>query len=239
MLAYLDRISYDGPLDISAENLATLQEHHLHAVPFENLDVLRRTPLSLEIEPLFDKIVMRRRGGYCFELNALFGWLLRELGYPVEDLIARFWFDHQSPPPKPRHQALKVEVGDASYLCDVGMGGGIVPLRPIQMVEGLEQQQGDECYRLERNPAYGWILCEFKNDKWSKVYSFTEEPQLQNDFMMATYWCENAPDSFFTKEAVAAPSHERWTQYDLRQGISYFYIRWGARLYPADTRRVR
>jgi arylamine N-acetyltransferase len=71
--AYLERIGYDGPLDGSAEALAELQERHLHTVPYENLDVLRRVPLSLEIPDLFDKIVTRRRGGYCFELNALFG----------------------------------------------------------------------------------------------------------------------------------------------------------------------
>jgi N-hydroxyarylamine O-acetyltransferase len=201
--AYLDRINYNGPLDGSAEALADLQECHLHTVPYENLDILRRTPLSLETGRLYEKIVVRRRGGYCFELNALFGWLLRELGYTVTDYFARFWRDEPNPPPKRRHHVLKVEAGDGTYLCDVGVGG-IVPRRPIRMVERLEHAQGDELYRLERDPYFGWMLCERKHGQWCKLYSFTEEPQLPHDYVMASYWCENAPDSIFTRGAMAA-----------------------------------
>ena len=58
--------------------------------PTENLDIMNRIALSLDPQDLYQKIVMRRRGGYCFELNALFGWLLRELGYTATDLVARF-----------------------------------------------------------------------------------------------------------------------------------------------------
>jgi arylamine N-acetyltransferase len=200
---YLSRIGYEGPLDGSVATLFEIQEHHLHTVPYENLDILDAIPLSLEVQDLIDKIIVRGRGGYCFELNALFSWLLRELGYPVTGFMARFWRDEPNPPPKRRHHVLKVEAEGAFYLCDVGVGG-IVPRRPIKMVEGLEQQQGDECYRLDRDPYYGWMLCELKNDEWNQLYSFTEEPQLPKDFIMATYWCENSPDSIFIKEPMVA-----------------------------------
>ncbi|MEF3310294.1 arylamine N-acetyltransferase [Paenibacillus sp. GYB004] len=201
--AYLDRIGYDGPADGSAECLARLQECHLHTVPYENFDILNRVPISLQIEAIHNKIVTRRRGGYCFELNALFGWLLRELGYSVTDLFARFWRDEPNPPPKRRHQVLLVTVGDASYLCDVGVGG-IVPRRPIRMEEGLEQVQGDECYRMETDDDFGWVLCERKRGAWSRIYSFSEEPQLARDFVMASYWCENSPDSIFIQNPMVA-----------------------------------
>ncbi|UVI31097.1 arylamine N-acetyltransferase family protein [Paenibacillus spongiae] len=201
--AYLTRIGFNGPIDGSASTLAELQERHLHTVPYENLDILQRIPLSLEIPDLIEKIVVHRRGGYCFELNALFGWLLRELGYPVTDFVARFWRDEPDCPPKRRHHVLKVEAEGSSYLCDVGVGG-IVPRRPILMAEGLEQQQGDELYRLERDRNYGWILAEFKRESWHWIYSFTEEVQLQKDFVMATFWCENSPDSIFIKNRMLA-----------------------------------
>lgn len=201
--AYLERIKYDGPVDGSAETLAALQECHLHTVPYENLDILNRRPLSLEIEDLIEKIVVRGRGGYCFELNALFGWLLRELGYPVTDFVARFWRDEPNLPPKQRHHVLKVEAQGSFYLCDVGVGG-IVPRRPIEMIEGIAHQQGDESYRLERDRDYGWVLCELYHGKWRWLYSFTEERKLPKDFIMATYWCENAPDSIFIKDAMVA-----------------------------------
>jgi len=201
--AYLQRIGYNGPLDGSAEALAGLQERHLHSVPYENLDILRGVPLSLDIPDLHDKIVVRRRGGYCFELNALFGWLLKELGYPVTSLFARFWRDEPDPPPKRRHHVLKVEAGGNSFLCDVGVGG-IVPVRPVQMTEGLEQPQGGECYRLDSDPDFGWMLSERRNGVWGRLYSFTEEPQLPKDFIMASYWCEHAPDSIFTRGEMLA-----------------------------------
>lgn len=201
--AYLERIGYSGPVEPTIETLIQLQECHLHTVPYENFDILNRVPLSLETPDLFDKIVVRHRGGYCFELNALFSWLLREIGFAVTDYFARFWRDEPNPPPKRRHHVLQVEAEGKLFLCDVGVGG-IVPRRPIQMVENLVHEQGDESYQLERDPYYGWMLCERKRGHWSRIYSFTEEPQLPKDFIMASYWCENAPDSIFIKEAMAA-----------------------------------
>ncbi|MFC5452857.1 arylamine N-acetyltransferase family protein [Paenibacillus aestuarii] len=203
VLAYLDRIGYHGPLDGSAEVLAELQERHLHAVPYENLDILNKIPLSLAQEDLYRKIVLRRRGGYCFELNALFGWLLRELNYPVTNLFGRFWRDEPNPPPKRRHHVLKVEASGTSFLCDVGVGG-IVPRRPIALEEGRVQQQGAETYRLEVDAFFGWVLCEEKSGSWQRIYSFTEEPQLARDFTMASYWCEHALDSIFTQIEMVA-----------------------------------
>jgi N-hydroxyarylamine O-acetyltransferase len=201
--AYLERIGFSGPANASAATLAELQERHLYSVPYENLDILYRIPLSLEIPDLYEKIVVRRRGGYCFELNALFGWLLRELGFTVTDLFARFWRDEPNPPPKRRHHVLKVEAEGEPFLCDVGVGG-IIPRRPVRLIEGLEQPQGDERYRLERDPFFGWMLCEFKHGQWSRLYSFTEEPQLPKDYIMASFWCEHAPESIFRNSAMAA-----------------------------------
>ena len=159
--AYLERIGYEGPLDGSASALAGLQHAHLLAVPYENLDILAGVPLSLDTAALWDKIVRRRRGGYCFELNAMFGWLLRELGYPVTDLVARFWRDETVLPPMRRHHVLRVEAEGAVYLCDVGVGGA-VPREPLAIAAGLEQPQGEECYRLDRDAQFGWFLSERK-----------------------------------------------------------------------------
>ena len=92
---YLRRIGYDGPTDGSAAALAALQQAHLCTVPYENFDILRGQPLSLNPDALFEKIVTHRRGGYCFELNGLFGWLLKALGYPVTEYFARFLKDER------------------------------------------------------------------------------------------------------------------------------------------------
>ena len=87
--AYLERIDavFEKP---DYENLCRLQRCHLFSVPYENLDILKNIKIDLNTDALFDKIVTRRRGGYCFEVNRLFGELLRALGYNVTDLAARY-----------------------------------------------------------------------------------------------------------------------------------------------------
>jgi N-hydroxyarylamine O-acetyltransferase len=86
--AYLDRIDYRGPLEPTAESLRALQVAHLLAVPFENLNIGMGWPIVLDQDALFEKIVMRRRGGFCYELNGLFAALLRALGFEVTMLSA-------------------------------------------------------------------------------------------------------------------------------------------------------
>lgn len=200
---YLKRIGFEGKPDGSAESLGKLQELHLQAVPYENLDIIQGIPLSLQLEDIYAKIVERGRGGYCFELNALFGRLLRELGYGVQSYFARFWRDETDTPPKRRHHVLRVEAEGIVFLCDVGVGG-VVPRKPLLLQEGTEQPQGSERYRLDRDADFGWMVMESKKDGWSRVYSFTEEPQLAKDYLMASFWCEHAPDSVFKNNRIVA-----------------------------------
>src|SRR3989337_113684 len=85
----LARIGAVRPLAPSAEALSSLQVAHGLHVPFEILDIVIGRSISLELPAIFDKIVSRRRGGFCYELNGLFAWLLRELGFDVTLLSAR------------------------------------------------------------------------------------------------------------------------------------------------------
>jgi len=201
--AYLDRIGFEGEPEVSPACLGALQSAHLRSVPYENLDILAGVPISLDIPAIYDKIVVRRRGGYCFELNSLFGWLLREIGYDVTDYFARFWLGEPNPIPKRRHQVLGVRFGDGEYLSDVGVGRS-VPLIPVRIVEGVEQPQGSDRYRMEFDPTYGWFLTELHHDSWRRIYSFTTEPQLSIDFITASFWCQYAPDSIFREGAIVA-----------------------------------
>lgn len=200
---YLQRIGFTGTLDGSAKTLAQLQQCHLLTVPYENIDILLNVPISLDIGDIYRKIVEDGRGGYCFELNRLFGWLLKQAGYAVTDYGARFWRNETELPPKRRHHVLRAEAEGIAYLCDVGVGG-VVPDRPLQIEPGLEQPQGDERYKLERDPTYGWMLLEWKKEQWRPFYSFSEEPQLEPDFVMANFWCQHAPESFFRRDPVVA-----------------------------------
>ena len=197
--AYLDRIGYQGGTEPTAETLSALQYAHLITVPYENLDILRGRRIRLDLDHLYEKIVVRRRGGYCFELNKLFGWLLRELGYQVTDYVARYWRGETEIPTR-RHQVLSVVVPGTKeeYLCDVGVGA-VIPLYPLPIRFGEEFDQNGPVYAFREDERFGIMLIERHDGGWRDVYSFTREVQYEPDFMFASFWCEFAEDSIFNK----------------------------------------
>ena len=207
--AYFKRIGLDYPEKIvpDSELLQKLQFAHCTHVPYENLDIIRGIPLSLKTDDLYEKIVVQGRGGFCFELNGLFGWLLRELGYEVTDVAARYLRGESSIPMR-RHRVLLVRAVDGTWCCDVGIGE-VCPRYPLRLVEGLEQSQFDECYRFDKDPFLGWVLMDRHHGEWRQFYSFTEEPQLDVDFIAPTFYCEKHPDSpFFPDEMFSLKTAE-------------------------------
>lgn len=207
--AYFERIGLEIPDNIvpDSELLKELQFAHCTTVPYENLDIIRGIPLSLNEEDLFDKIVIRRKGGFCFELNGLFSWFLRQLGYEVTDAAARYLRGESSIPMR-RHRVLIVKATDGIWLADVGIGE-VCPRYPLRLEEGVEQAQFDECYRFDKDPFLGWVLMDKHHGEWRRFYSFTEEPQLTVDFIAPTFYCEKHPDSpFFPDEMFSLKTSE-------------------------------
>ncbi len=200
--AYFDRIglAYEEAPAPTGELLRKLQFAFCTHVPYENLDIMRGIPLSLDEEDLYEKIVTRGRGGFCFELNGSFGWLLRKLGYGVTDCFARY-LRGESAIPMRRHRVLKVTAADGVYLADVGIGE-ICPREPLKLEEGTVQEQLGESYRFGKDPFLGWVLSDLHHGAWRQFYSFTEEPQLTVDFAAACFWCEKHPDSPFIPQEM-------------------------------------
>jgi len=192
---YLKRIGYQYTPRADYATLCDLQRLHLQAIPYENLDIMRGVPLSLEVDDIYEKIVVRGRGGYCFELNALFAWLLKSLGFAVTDYMARFLRDETEIPMR-RHRVLKVSCVDGEYLCDVGVGG-VIPRVPLPLVTGKVSEQNGEKYILDKDDFLGNVLCEWRHDSWRQLYAFTCEPQLEQDFTAISFYCEAHPESFF------------------------------------------
>src|SRR4026208_1567787 len=123
--AYLDRIDYQGPLDPNAEPRRALPVAHLLAEPFENLSIGLGWPIVLDKAALFDKIVVRRRGGFCYELNGLFAALLRDLGFRVKLLSAGAARPGGGFAPEFAHLTLLVDCPQrrqTRWLADVGFG---------------------------------------------------------------------------------------------------------------------
>ena len=200
--AYLDRIGFKGPADAGAETLRRLQEAHYCTVPYENFDILAKRPISLELDDLYRKVVLERRGGYCFELNGLFAWLLRELGFSVTEHFSRYLRD-EPPLPMPRHRVLTVRTEGRRFFVDVGVGG-VVPRWPLEMVSGLVQEQNGEQYRCAHDDVLGHVMQEFRHGAWSNYISFTDETAYPVDFVATNFWCQHAPESIFNKGPMAA-----------------------------------
>ncbi len=125
--AYFSRIGYAGRADATLDTLRDVVAAHNRSIPFENLDPLMGVPVGdLSVEALTDKLVRRRRGGYCYEHNGLFGYVLDDLGFDVQRLAGRVvWMRQNDALPAQTHQVLSVLLpdGDGPYLVDVGFGG--------------------------------------------------------------------------------------------------------------------
>jgi len=202
---YLARIGYTGPVQPTVETLYALQSLHNERVPYENLDIMRGVPLSLEIPAIYDKVVTRGRGGYCFELNGLFAWLLRRVGYGVTEHFARYLRDEPALPMR-RHRVLLVEAEGQTFLCDVGIGS-CVPTFPLRFEMYLEQPQRSDVYRIVPDETLAYVLEEKRHGNtppaggvWLPLFSFTLEKQFgAMDFLSTSWTCESHPDSFFRK----------------------------------------
>lgn len=194
---YLERIGMELPENVVPDSafLRELQFAHCTHIPYENLDIIRGIPLSLDEDDLFRKVVEERKGGFCFELNGLFAWLLRQLGYKVTEYAARY-LRGESGIPMRRHRVLKVEAEDGVWCCDAGIGE-VCPRYPVRLAEGVEQPQLGECYRFDRDDFLGWVLMDLHKGEWRRFYSFTEEPQLPQDYDALCVYCEKSPKSPF------------------------------------------
>ncbi len=204
--SYLERINYDGPLDATAATLTRLHRAHLLTVPFENLDIKLGRPIVLNEQLFFDKIVTRRRGGFCFELNGLFAAVLRELGFSVGLLSARVPDAQGHPRCEFDHLALRVDVKDgdneqSSWLADVGFGDCF--LEPLRLVAEAVQPEAGVSYRLvSRNGRWKVERCDQQH--WNLVYDFTLAPHRLDEFAGMCHYHQTSPDSPFTARSVCS-----------------------------------
>lgn len=195
---YLQRIDYKGVITANEPVLSYLQWAHLTHIPYENLNILAGIPLSLKPHDLFSKIVIDHRGGYCFELQGLFKELLETIGFSVIQYAARF-LDQPETIQMRRHRVLVVTIDGICYLTDVGVRNE-APRKALQLVQGNVQSDGICQYRFEKDDFFGWVLLQKERKKdWKPMYGFTEEIQVDDDFVMPSFYCEHHPDSTFNK----------------------------------------
>jgi N-hydroxyarylamine O-acetyltransferase len=198
--AYLDRIGYAGAREPSADVLAGLHRAHMLAVPFENLDIHLGVANVLDLEHVFDKIVTRRRGGWCYELNGLFALLLERLGFAVTRYSASVVV---SDPPSPdfAHLTLRVDL-DRPWLADVGFGASFT--RPLRLDDGGDQERDGSTYRVARAPDSRMVL----HENGIAQYAFALEPRRLEQFAEMCVLQQTSPGSHFLQAPMCTLATE-------------------------------
>ena len=200
--AYLRRIQYDGARDPSPATLRGLHRQHLFTVPFENLDIPLGTPIVLDPEYLFDKIVARKRGGFCYELNGLFHDLLAALGFQVQMLSARVGRADGSLSPEFDHMLLMVMLDDP-WLADVGFGDSFVSPLLLQS-EATELVEGNSRFHVAWSNGAWDVLRRDGESKPVKQYRFTEVARELSEFVPMCHFHQTSPESHFTQNSLCS-----------------------------------
>ena len=201
--AYLARVGQPGGGPDGA-TLARLHRAHLAAIAFENLDVVVGRGVAVDLPAVQDKLVGRRRGGYCYEHGVLFAAVLTRLGFGVDRLLARIGHDVERPPPR-THMALHVTGSDGQWLADVGFGTGLLGPLPWPG-DGRETGQGGWAFRLVDDG--GRQLQERTADGWTPLYTVVQEPVHASDVRMANHFTSTHPSSPFVRRIVVVREDE-------------------------------
>ena len=199
--AYLERIHYRGALLPTIESLRDLQLSHLLSVPFENLSIHANEPILLEIARLFDKVVIRRRGGFCYELNGLFASLLDQLGFSVTMLSAGVARPDGGFGPDFDHMALMVSI-EARWLVDVGFGDSF--RQPLLIDSRDVQEQGERSYQIAEQGDYLLLKERDRGGEWKDQHRFTLQTYDLADYEGMCHYHQTSPESTFTQRRVCS-----------------------------------
>lgn len=202
---YASRIKYLEEARPTLEVLFSLQESHLLSVPFENLDILAGRRIVLSERALFEKVVLRKRGGFCYELNGLFHLLLKNVGFDVKLLMGRVHDQNRnSYGPEFDHMLILAEVDGEKWIVDVGFGD--FSMHPLRFVlnQPLSDRNGqfvidrfdDEYFRVSR------YLPEERRS--SSEYLFSLQERTLTDFSDMCHYHQTSPDSHFTRQRICS-----------------------------------
>lgn len=225
---YLARIGLDGgpsaltpdgdALEPTYETVARIQAAHVTRVPFETLSITSDPSgehfgegVSLALPDLYEKIVERERGGFCYEINGLFVWLLEDLGFEVDRLAAQVLDDDGDPRPPANHHTVRVTL-DRDYLVDVGLG--LPKMReplPIGGRVGPDDAGVEWRTVASDRPDADHLVqnCGPDDDEWDDRYIFTETPRELSFFEATCEHLATAPESNFTGDPYVNLGTER------------------------------
>jgi N-hydroxyarylamine O-acetyltransferase len=204
--AYLHRIGHATEVAPTAESLAALHRAHVASIPFENLDIVLGRGIAVDLDSVQEKLVGRRRGGYCYEHGVLFAAALERLGFGVERMLARVGGEQLERPRAKTHMTVRAHADGASWLADVGFGSGL--LRPLPFDGSGPQAQGGWTFELSATGPSSWALRERLRGEWVTHYGFAEQRLHAADVVMANHFTATFHRSPFVGKIVAARRDE-------------------------------
>ncbi|MDQ2810524.1 MAG: arylamine N-acetyltransferase [Actinomycetota bacterium] len=198
-MAYLNRVGVTAPAACDAAALRTLHQAHQMTVPFENLSIHLAEPISLDERDLIGKIVHRRRGGFCYELNGVFALLLEALGARVTRVAARVYGEAGLGPPFD-HLALIVRPADGSgpWLADVGFGSH----SDYPLLLNARQDQDDPAGRFRLAGTAAGDIDVLKDGR--PQYRIETRERSLADCVPTCWWQQTSPQSHFTRSTICS-----------------------------------
>jgi N-hydroxyarylamine O-acetyltransferase len=205
--AYFARIGHDGSRALALETIAAMAVHHTRSIPFENLDILLGRGVDLDPEVVFDKLVTRGRGGYCFEQNTLMLRVLGSLGFAVTPISARVRIGRPREMMPPRtHVFVRVDLDGERWLVDVGVGA-LSPTAPLRWVGDTVQETPHEPRRFVFEEGR-WFHQVQLGDAWSDICEFTGEEMFPIDRELGNWFTSAHPKSHFRDRLIVARAGE-------------------------------
>lgn len=197
---YFQRIGWSGTTAPTLDTLGALLRAHNHTIPFENLDVQLGNTLTTRVEDAYDKIVNAGRGGWCYEQNGLFGWVLSQIGFDVRRISASVMRTSREPLSRADHLSLLVSLPRDSgrWLVDVGFGGSL--LHPIPLRAGTHY-----------HPPFSVGLRQLRDDCWQfweslddgeSSFAFEDVPADERAMSDRSHYLQTSPESGFVQNFV-------------------------------------
>lgn len=202
--AYFQRIGYEGDRRKSIDTIRELHRLHTQAIPFENLDSFLGRPVKLDMESLEEKLILKRRGGYCFEQNLLFMQVLNQLGYAVTGLAGRvLWNKPKEEITRRTHMLLLIYLYNINYIADVGFGS-MTLTGPLELAPDTVQVTPHEAYRCVKPEEGSYFLQTQIKNEWNTLYRFDLHREHLIDYEMANWFLSNYPESHFTTHLMVS-----------------------------------
>lgn len=213
---YIDRLGLDAATvrasDPTLDLLTRLQRAHVRTIPFENLSIVGNpnddTPgegVPLDLDHLYEKIVDRGRGGYCFELNGLFTVLLRTLGFDAHRSAAMVLDSEGAAETPANHHTVVVSL-DQQYIADPGLGRPQMEVPVPFDGTSTDPDPAGVTWRVVENdrPMYDRsVQVQTPESTWESRFVFDRSSRPLSYFEATNDYFARAPESMWRQILIA------------------------------------